>query len=641
MTTAIAEQNKANMPPVLPADASSPSVNIAVSRIVPSPWNRKAKVTDDLIESVRQNGVLQNVILRPHKATEEDVALYSMKADPFIVGDSIFQLVAGERRWGAARKAGRSHVPAAIRHLSDIDAMRLQIDENEDRENLSPMERAEAYDRLRMLYQQAHAKDKDYTEAKAIEAVAADRKCSSRTVYDVISLKKLTQNAQHALRNGEMESSHGSAMSGRSPEEQEKLLLWLRQQTHHSQGDVPSVRRLKLEIRQLDIAAEENKRQDKLFKDPQPGTATTKVPTVAEALYPKALEVVKEVGEKVHKVSAQLLMRRLHIDLRPAQELLARMEKEKLVGPEIEGGFRQYIFPKTAPAQTFAPAPKIGTPEKAHEAVNKAIAAYKPPTKAQLKAEEKERKKEAKAQRDRQRNNRIDSKYKASLFAGLASKATINSRLLTHVVPDLLLHVMDDQLPIEAFAQDVLKWPPPRNGNDYTIDEVKLLSRKHTRKFTSSLLAAMVIVLFNGQSQVEKLARYFSVDTKKLRLKAAAAVKDEEAKARLPKVPTTQKEKQLHCALHHVADADKRWSKLRRTGASNPELRAAIAYEFGEAGASTGSHGRVAFMGGQNPVVFFNSSNWGRDKKPSLEGVALVAAVRDLLKIPEKGDVDA
>jgi ParB/RepB/Spo0J family partition protein len=708
LTTAIAEQPKKLSPPPIPADAGSPTVNIPVTRIVPSPWNRKADV-DDLVESVRKNGVVQNVVLRPHKATEEDVALYCVKSDPFAVGDQIFQLVAGERRWGAAKKAGRSHVPAAIRQLSDIEAMDFQIDENENRKNLRPMERAEAYDRLRMLYQEAHAKEKDYTEAKAIEAVATSRNCSSRTVYDIISLKKLTQNVQHALRNGELETSHGVVLAGRSPEDQEKLLLWMRQQTHHSQGDIPAVRRLKLEIRNLDAAAEEQKRQVKLFKD---GPA----PTIDEELYQKAVSLVREVGTQVGHVTNMLLQRRLtKVDPRLAEELLTRMERESIVGPregQDEKARRSYnrqsapiedkegalavrfdvgfdgkrvdlirgaplpisvqgkllkVYPGLTTAHFLKDCrvqlavglngkPFYLTVKELQNVLTTGIAVNAPPAKAptaaelkrqeqqrqqEAKAEELRREKQAKAERERERNARIDSRYKASLFSRLASKATINSRLLSHVVPEMILHVMDDLLPIEAFAQDVLKWPPPKDGTEYTIAEVRDLSKKHTRKFSPSLLAAMAIVLFNGQSDIERMAKYFSIDPKKLRKQAAAAVKEEERIARLPEEPKTQKEKQLHRALHHIGDAEHRWQKLRRKGATNAELRAAIAYEFGEGGASSGDHGMVAYMGGQNPVVFFNSSTWSRSKKPSLQGAALVAAVRDLLKIPEKGDVDA
>jgi len=644
--TAIAESPKKLAPPPIPADTGSPSVNIPVSRIVPSPWNRKADV-DDLVESVRKNGVVQNVVLRPHKATEEDVALYCMKSDPFAVGDSIFQLVAGERRWGAAKKAGRTHVPAAIRQLSDIDAMDFQIDENENRKNLRPMERAEAYDRLRMLYQQAHAKDKDYTEAKAIEAVAASRNCSSRTVYDVISLKKLTPNAQHALRNGELETSHGVVLAGRSQEDQEKLLLWIRQQTHHSQGDIPSVRRLKLEIRTLDVAAEDKKRQEELFKESQSGTNSAPVPAVNDQLYVKALEVVREA--KLHRMNDPLFLERnLKIEPATAHQLFVRLEKEGIVTPRNPHSERSYIFPK---------APSSAEQKKEPEWIERkapVIAPPKPPTKAQLKAAEKQREKEAKAEeqrrekqakaeRERERNRRIDSSYEAEFFTALTKKAQISSRLLSHIIPTLIFEVWENKLPIEAFAQTVLGWPAPKDGKAYSYNEVRSHSVKHTRKFNGKVLAGLLITLYENRVGAERLAKYFGVDPKRLRKKAAAQIAEEERKAKLPKEPSTQKEKWLHAALHHVGEADKRWEKLRRTGASDKEIRAALGSELGLGGSSSGGDlgNGVAFIGGQNPVVFFNSSNWSRSKKPSLQGAALVAAVRDLLKIPEKGDVDA
>jgi ParB/RepB/Spo0J family partition protein len=638
LTTAIAEQpKKLSPPPPIPADAGSPSVNIPVSRIVPSPWNRKADV-DDLVESVRKNGVVQNVVVRPHVATEEDVALYCMKSDPFAVGDSIYQLVAGERRWGAAKKAGRSHVPAAIRKLSDIEAMDFQIDENENRKNLRPMERAEAYDRLRMLYQEAHAKDKDYTEAKAIEAVATSRNCSTRTVYDVISLKKLTPNAQHALRNGEMETSHGVVLAGRSQEDQEKILLWLRQQTHHSQGDIPAVRRLKLEIRTLDVAAEEQKRQVKLFKeDPAQGKLDA-----AEK------ELKEKCGDAFYRVSTD-----------PASPLGAGflrsgMWKEVAAGTcEGGGGLKAVIIDGKRKGEIITAC--VGSGMLACKKHWPPPAPPKPPTKAQLKAaeqqrqkeakaEEQRRQKQAKAERERERNARIDKTYDATFFQSLATKAHVCSRMLTHVVPNLIFDLWENQLPIEAFAQTLLGWPAPKDGQAYSYNEVKSHCVKHTRKFgAKGVLPAMLITLFQTRLEQEKLAKYFGVDPKKLRKQAAAQIAEEERKARLPKEPTTQKEKWLHAALHHVSDADKRWAKLRRTRASDKEIRAALGAELGLGGSCSGGDlgNGVAFIGGQNPVVFFNSSTWSRSKKPSLQGAALVAAVRDLLKIPEKGDVDA
>jgi ParB/RepB/Spo0J family partition protein len=653
LTTAIAEQPKKLSPPPIPADAGSPTVNIPVTRIVPSPWNRKADV-DDLVESVRKNGVVQNVVVRPHVATEEDVALYCMKSDPFAVGDSIFQLVAGERRWGAAKKAGRSHVPAAIRKLSDIDAMDFQIDENENRKNLRPMERAEAYDRLRMLYQEAHAKDKDYTEAKAIEAVAASRNCSSRTVYDIISLKKLTQNVQHALRNGEMETSHGVVLAGRSPEDQEKLLLWMRQQTHHSQGDIPAVRRLKLEIRTLDVAAEDRKRQEKLFKEGEQSSAPPK--GLEAARWNRVLEAEKKLeatcGQAFYRVSTD-----------PESSYVARTFLKAGTWKEVVPGTCRGVGRGTTGSKAvILDGPRAGEIITACQGRGMLACEKhwpelhpKPPTAAELKrqeqqrqkeakAEEKRREKQAKAERERERNARIDKTYDAAFFQSLATKAHVCSRMLTHVVPNLIFNLWENQLPIEAFAQTVLGWPAPKDGNEYSYNEVKAHCVKHTRKFgAKGVLPAMLITLFQTRLEQEKLAKYFGVDPKKLRKQAAAQIAEEERKARLPKEPTTQKEKWLHAALHHVSDADKRWAKLRRTRASDKEIRAALGAELGLGGSCSGGDlgNGVAFIGGQNPVVFFNSSTWSRSKKPSLQGAALVAAVRDLLKIPEKGDVDA
>jgi hypothetical protein len=388
----------------------------------------------------------------------------------------------------------------------------------------------------------------------------------------------------------------------------------------------------------LDIAAEDKKRQEKLFQE---GPA----PTIDEQVYQKAVSLVREVGSLAGQVTNLLLQRRLvKVDPRLAEELLLRMEREGIVGPRAgqdEKAIRKYIFPKES-GWIERKAPKIEAP--------------KPPTKAQLKAAEQQREKEAKAakqrreqeakaDRARERNVRINKTYDAAFFTALATKAQINSRLLTHIVPTLIYEVWDNRLPIEAFAQTVLGWPAPKDGNAYSYNEVRGNCVKHTRKFgAKGVLPALLITLYQNPPDAERISKYFGIDPKKLRKQAAALIAEEERKARLPKLlPTTQKEKWLHAALHHISDADKRWAKLRRTGASDAEIRAALKTEFGMGGASSGDDlgNGVAYMGGQNPVVFFNSSTWSRTKKPSLQGAALVAAVRDLLRIPEKGDVDA
>src|SRR3972149_8569573 len=90
----------------------------------------------ELADSVRERGVLQPVLLRP-------------------AGDG-FQLVAGERRFLAAREAGFHTIPSIIRPLTDRKALLIALIENIQRENLNPMDEARAYYRLAMEYGLPH-----------------------------------------------------------------------------------------------------------------------------------------------------------------------------------------------------------------------------------------------------------------------------------------------------------------------------------------------------------------------------------------------------------------------------------------------------------------------------------------------------
>ncbi|MDI3480848.1 MAG: ParB family transcriptional regulator, chromosome partitioning protein [Tepidanaerobacteraceae bacterium] len=87
------------------------------------------KKLEELADSIKQHGVLQPVILRKN-------------------ADGGYELVAGERRWRAARKAGIEKVPAIIKELSDLNVMEIALIENLQREDLNPLEEAEAYKKL-------------------------------------------------------------------------------------------------------------------------------------------------------------------------------------------------------------------------------------------------------------------------------------------------------------------------------------------------------------------------------------------------------------------------------------------------------------------------------------------------------------
>lgn len=491
MSTAVLEQPKTAAPPkpgARPIDADSASINIPLSKIVRSPFNRAVEVNEDFIADIRRRGVIQHIMVRPIKATIEHVTAVQPHA-PFALGESIYELVCGERRWLGSKKAGRAFIGATVRILTDAEVLELQIAENEHRENYSPMDRAEAYHRLFVQHMEAHKGERGWTETKCAEQIAGRFSREVRTVQQVMTLNKLAWQVQQALRNGEMEASHGYEIARRTEDEQLELLSWLRKETQHSHGDVPSVRRLKDVIRKIDIAADEKRRQDLLFKPPQPGTAVTKVPTVAEAEADTCewrCGMCNNLNEARNK------------------KFCKKCGAERGMGNSYQ-----------SPAR--------------------AVTAPKPPTPAQLKkqaaAEAREREQDERAQRARLRKARIEKKFQGLFLTELAKKAVINSRFLTHILPDLIYEVWDNVLPIEDFAQSVLGWPAPK-GEEYLPNEVRHYSEKHTRKYSPGLLAALEIALHYAQPKAEKLGKYFGVDPKKLRAKAAAAVKEEEKKAK-------------------------------------------------------------------------------------------------------------
>src|SRR5215831_14361615 len=110
----------------------SAPLEVAVDRITPSPFQPRrtfdeAKIAE-LAGSIRNQGIIQPLVVRPK-------------------GDG-FELIAGERRWRAAMKAGLLEVPAVIREASDQEALQLALVENLQREDLNPIEEASGYRRL-------------------------------------------------------------------------------------------------------------------------------------------------------------------------------------------------------------------------------------------------------------------------------------------------------------------------------------------------------------------------------------------------------------------------------------------------------------------------------------------------------------
>ncbi len=186
-------------PEVTTNPAPTQVIEVSIDLIKPSKNNpRKAfEDLDDLANSIRQNGIQQPLLVRPH---------------PTISG--AYDLVAGERRWRASQLAEKQTAPCIVRPLSDEDALDLQMVENIQRANLSPLEAAEGYAKLLKRHG-----DVATVAAKVGKEVAE--------VTRVLQLNKLTAAAKEALAKGEMLLGHAYELCRLREHEQKQALDFL------------------------------------------------------------------------------------------------------------------------------------------------------------------------------------------------------------------------------------------------------------------------------------------------------------------------------------------------------------------------------------------------------------------------------
>lgn len=137
----------------------------------------------ELADSIRSSGVVQPVLLR------------------HAPGDGgRYHLIAGERRWRAARLAGLEAVPAIVRDISDRDALELALTENLLREDLNPMEVARAYESLQHKFGLNHSE------------IAARLGVNRTTVTNTLRLLRLAPPVQEMIEKGEITSGHARAL---------------------------------------------------------------------------------------------------------------------------------------------------------------------------------------------------------------------------------------------------------------------------------------------------------------------------------------------------------------------------------------------------------------------------------------------
>jgi ParB family chromosome partitioning protein len=159
-------------------------LQIDIDLIEPSPYQPRTRFReeslDELARSIQSSGIIQPLVVRP-------------------IG-SRFQLIAGERRWRAAQRAGLTKVSAIVRQVPDELALEMTLVENIQREDLNAIEAARAFERLMDEFQ--------LTQESVAERTGKDR----ATVANSIRLLKLEPTIQDWIEEGKLTAGHGRAL---------------------------------------------------------------------------------------------------------------------------------------------------------------------------------------------------------------------------------------------------------------------------------------------------------------------------------------------------------------------------------------------------------------------------------------------
>ena len=171
--------------------------DIELDKIVPNRYQPRREFSDDsikeLAETLDKDGLLQPIVVR------ED-------------GKDHYEIIAGERRYRAAKSLNWETIPAIVNNMNDDQAASLALIENLQREDLNPIDEAKAYTNLMKL--------NDLTQT----ALAKDMGKSQSYVANKLRLLKLDDDVQKALIEGKITARHGRALLNLSDDDQERVL---------------------------------------------------------------------------------------------------------------------------------------------------------------------------------------------------------------------------------------------------------------------------------------------------------------------------------------------------------------------------------------------------------------------------------
>jgi ParB family chromosome partitioning protein len=162
---------------------------VPIEFLRPNPRNPRREFPvahlDELANSIKERGIIQPIAVRPIRGAND-----------------AFEIIAGERRWQAAQRAGLHEVPVVILDVSDVEALELAIVENVQREDLNPLEEAAGY--------QALIDEFKYHQDDIAKTVGKSRS----HIANMLRLLKLPEFVKTAIRSGQFSAGHARALIG-------------------------------------------------------------------------------------------------------------------------------------------------------------------------------------------------------------------------------------------------------------------------------------------------------------------------------------------------------------------------------------------------------------------------------------------
>ena len=236
----------------VPSDeTSSGTSTLLIDEIVPNRLQPRQHFDDEkfneLERSIREHGVLQPVVVQKNAKG--------------------YELIVGERRWRASKKAGLKKIPSIIREVTDTESLELALIENLNRQDLNPIEEAEAYERL--------AKDFGLTQEKISQRMGKSREA----VANALRLLKLPRQVKEDMIGGGLTMGHGRALLGLN-----------------SEKDIDALRK---KIIRHTLSVRETEAQVSRLKQPQENSTNNR--KIQKGIFVKKLEMELErkLGTKV------------------------------------------------------------------------------------------------------------------------------------------------------------------------------------------------------------------------------------------------------------------------------------------------------------------------------------------------------